>query len=71
MKIFIYLNRSLVSVTGYEMNQSLELPLSNKDTLILVGSLDNEERNGSGSLNVTLRRVLHSNTYLDVLLIQI
>lgn len=51
---------------NYSMEQSIDFPLTSKDTLTLAGSLDTEEKLGSGSVSATIRRVLSSNSYISV-----
>jgi len=51
------------------MAQSLDFPITGKDTVTLTGALKTEERGGDGSVTTSLRRVLSSNSYLDVSLI--
>jgi len=48
------------------MAQSLDFPITGKDTVTLTGALKTEDRGGDGSVTTSLRRVLSSNSYLDV-----
>jgi len=59
-------NKPYVNMKNYSMEQSIDFPLTSKDTLTLAGSLDTEDKLGSGSVSATMRRVLSSNSYVSV-----
>lgn len=48
------------------MAQSIDFPITGKDTVTLTGGLQTEDNRGSGSVDVSLRRVLSGSSYLDV-----
>ncbi len=48
------------------MAQSLDFPITGKDTVTITGALETEHRGGEGSVTASLRRVLSSDSYLDV-----
>lgn len=62
-----YLNQdeSLVNIRNYSMAQSIDFPITGKDTVTLTGGLQTEDNRGSGSVDVSLRRVLSGSSYLD------
>lgn len=47
-------------------SQSIEAPLTLKDTLTFHGLLDTHNGTGSGSLNVALKRVLSARSWLEM-----
>ncbi|KAL9971144.1 hypothetical protein ACROYT_G023633 [Oculina patagonica] len=47
-----------IEVSSMSISQSIEAPLTRKDTLTLAGSLDIKNGNGSGSVSVSARRTL-------------
>ena len=59
-------NQSMIKIGNFEMLQSLDFPLTKKDTLTISGKLSTSDRFGAGSISASLRRLLSSDTYLDV-----
>ena len=67
-------DRPLVSLGNFEMQQSIDLPITDKNFLTLSGSLHSENAHPNhgdsdsvnGSVSATLRRLLASDAYLDV-----
>jgi hypothetical protein len=55
-----------VQVGNFELLQSIELPISNKDTVTLSGKVNTNDSFGSGVAELGLRRVLTADTYMDV-----
>lgn len=49
-----------ISVTGLSFSQSIEAPLTLKDTACLSGSLSTSNGSGTGNINVSLRRMTSS-----------
>ncbi|XP_050737398.1 dnaJ homolog subfamily C member 11-like [Eriocheir sinensis] len=46
-----------IEISGMSLNQSIEAPLTNKDTAILSGNLTSHNGNGSGGINCSIRRL--------------
>ncbi|KAK3881827.1 hypothetical protein Pcinc_013759 [Petrolisthes cinctipes] len=46
-----------VEISGMNLNQSIEAPLTNRDTAILSGNLSSHNGNGNGGINCSIRRV--------------
>jgi DnaJ family protein C protein 11 len=61
-------DRSL-RIGNLNMEQSIDFPISNKDTVTLSGSLSTSDEYGQGSVSASLRRFFSSGTYLDVTLL--
>jgi hypothetical protein len=57
-----------VKLGNFEMQQNVDFILSNKDTLILGGTITSNNKKGKAAMNATLRRILSADTYLDVLI---
>lgn len=49
-----------ITVTGMSFSQSIEAPLTLKDTAVLSGGLSTSNGSGSGSVNLSLRRMTSS-----------
>lgn len=59
--------KSSLSISNYSMAQSIDFPLTGKDTVTLTGALKTEDGGrGDGSATVSLKRILSSNSYLDI-----
>ena len=52
------------------MEQSIDFPITNKNTFTVKGSLNSERNYGNGSVTASLRRLLSSQSYLDVIFIE-
>ena len=59
-------DNSLVRVGNFDMMQSIEFPISNKDTVTLDGKIGTERAFGSGNCSLGLRHILSADTYIDV-----
>ncbi|KAK4326997.1 hypothetical protein Pmani_002515 [Petrolisthes manimaculis] len=46
-----------IEISGMNLNQSIEAPLTNRDTAILSGNLSSHNGNGNGGINCSIRRV--------------
>jgi hypothetical protein len=57
----------MVKIGNFEMLQSVDFPLTRKNTVTISGKLNTNDRFGSGSVTANLRRLLASDTYLDVI----
>ncbi len=56
-----------MSIEKFQMNQSIDLPLTNTNKATLGGNLVTGKNNyQTGSLIATLRRILSPESYLDV-----
>lgn len=53
-------------ISNLNMEQSIDFPISNKDTVTLSGSLSTSDEYGHGSVSASLRRFFSMGTYLDV-----
>lgn len=54
-----------IEVSGMSFQQSIEAPLTLKDTLTLYGQVDAENGTGVGSINVAARRSLSSKSWME------
>ncbi|KAL1455422.1 hypothetical protein WDU94_009514 [Cyamophila willieti] len=54
-----------IEVTGMSLSQSIEVPLTLKDTAVLSGSLSTHNGTGSGTFNLATRRLLSSKSSLE------
>ncbi|XP_074109454.1 dnaJ homolog subfamily C member 11 [Cotesia typhae] len=54
-----------IEVSGMSFQQSIEAPLTLKDTLTLYGQVDAENGTGVGSINVAARRTLSSKSWME------
>lgn len=57
----------LVGLGNFDMQQSLDFPMSINDTVTLSGSLNTHDKYGNGSVSAGLKRILSSDGVLDVL----
>ena len=49
------------------MEQSVDFPITSKDTVTLSGSLNTENtRNSNGSVTASVRRLLSASSYIDL-----
>ncbi|KAI5699430.1 hypothetical protein M8J76_001693 [Diaphorina citri] len=55
----------VIEVSGMSLSQSIEVPLTLKDTATLSGSLSTHNGTGSGTFNLATRRLLSSKTSLE------
>ncbi|XP_047502037.1 dnaJ homolog subfamily C member 11-like isoform X1 [Penaeus chinensis] len=46
-----------IEISGMSLNQSIEAPLTSRDTAILSGNLSSHNGNGSGGINCSVRRI--------------
>lgn len=61
----------LISIGNFTMEQYIDFPMSNKNTASLGGSMRTNDKFGNGSVTASFRRILSSESYLDVTLIYI
>lgn len=60
-------NQSYLEIENYSMAQSVDFPITSKDTVTITGALDTENRQrGAGSVTASLRRILSGSSYIDV-----
>ncbi len=55
-----------IEVTQMSISQSVECPLTTKDTVILAGNLANNNGRGSGHVTVTGRRLTSHTSWIEV-----
>uniref|UniRef100_A0A6A7FM57 DnaJ-like protein subfamily C member 11 n=2 Tax=Hirondellea gigas TaxID=1518452 RepID=A0A6A7FM57_9CRUS len=55
-----------IEISGMSLNQSIEAPLTSKDTAILSGQLSSHNGRGNGTLSCALRRVLSERGWAEV-----
>ncbi|XP_034934623.1 dnaJ homolog subfamily C member 11 [Chelonus insularis] len=55
-----------VEISGMSFQQSIEAPLTLKDTLTLYGQLDAENGTGVGTVNVAARKTLSSKSWVEL-----
>lgn len=60
-------NSAYFEIQNYSMVQSVDFPITSKDTVTLTGSLDTDEsERGTGSVTTAFRRMLSGSSYIDV-----
>ncbi len=60
-------SQSYLRIENYSMAQSVDFPITSKDTVTITGALNTEEsKRGDGSVTASLRRVLSGSSYIDV-----
>ncbi|XP_051172125.1 dnaJ homolog subfamily C member 11 [Leptopilina boulardi] len=57
---------SSVQVSGMTFTQSIEAPLTTKDTLIMYGELGVHNGNGSGTINVSAKRLVSEKGWVEI-----
>jgi hypothetical protein len=55
-----------VKIGEFELQQSIEFPISSKDTVTLNSKLNASNSFGTGLAELGIRRVLSSDSYIDV-----
>ena len=55
-----------IEMSSMSISQSVDAPLTTKDTAMLAGSLSMRNGNGSGSINTTFRRLVSHNGWAEV-----
>ena len=60
------MNIQQVSISKMTISQSVECPLTTKDTVVLSGHLDNMNGTGAGSLAGTYRRITSAKGWAEV-----
>ncbi|KAG7275561.1 hypothetical protein CRUP_014943 [Coryphaenoides rupestris] len=55
-----------VEINKMHISQSIEAPLTNKDTAVLSGSLSTHNGNGGGNINMVVRRVMSAKGWGEV-----
>ncbi|XP_057292286.1 dnaJ homolog subfamily C member 11-like isoform X2 [Hydractinia symbiolongicarpus] len=55
-----------IEIRGMTINQSIEAPITKDNTAVLSGSLQNQNGNGSGSIDVSLKRVFTNKSWGEV-----
>ncbi|KAM4612601.1 dnaJ homolog subfamily C member 11-like [Polymixia lowei] len=55
-----------IEINKMHISQSIEAPLTNKDTAVLSGSLSTHNGNGGGNINMTVRRVMSAKGWGEV-----
>ena len=59
-------SESKINIKNYSMVQSIDFPITGKDTVTLTGALETESKYGNGSVTASLRRIISNSSYLDV-----
>lgn len=60
-------SQSYFNIENYSMAQSVDFPITSKDTVTITGALDTENgQRGAGSVTASLRRILSGSSYIDV-----
>lgn len=57
---------SCLEVSGMSFTQSIEAPLTLRDTVTMYGELGTQNGTGSGSINVSARRLVSSKGWLEL-----
>ncbi|XP_076179972.1 dnaJ homolog subfamily C member 11 [Ptiloglossa arizonensis] len=57
---------SCIEVSGMSITQSIETPLTLKDTITLYGELGTQNGTGTGSINVSARRLVSSKGWVEL-----
>ncbi|KAK0166629.1 hypothetical protein PV327_004121 [Microctonus hyperodae] len=55
-----------IEVSGMSFHQSIEAPLTLKDTLTLYGQLDTQNGTGVGTVNVATRRTISAKSWMEI-----
>ena len=55
-----------IEISSMAITQSVEAPLTVKDTAVLTGSLSSQNGSGSGSVGCTMRHVTSNNGWVEV-----
>jgi hypothetical protein len=56
----------MINIGNLSMEQYIDFPMSNNNTTSLGGTIRTNGKFGSGSVTGSVRRILSSDTYLDV-----
>eukprot|EP00111_Clytia_hemisphaerica_P005692 TCONS_00016511-protein len=54
-----------IEIRGMSVNQSIEAPLTTKNTAIITGTMSHSNGNGVGSVNVAMRRLISHKTWAE------